>query len=170
MLKDRRKIVIVNGKMQAQIVIGTAVPMFVCLLGATLLEWIYFQQVAQGNIDSGGTIFGMPESRLGMLLIFVAASMVHLTMALIVSQRVAGTAYHVSRILREYRDGNRKARVHLRKGDYQVEMADRINEFLDSLDEPGPATAEPRAQESLASKASPGSTPVRRPEAEREPQ
>jgi hypothetical protein len=130
-IKNQRRTILVHPRMQARIILATSLPMFACLIAATLAEFFYFRQVRLGVIASDGTIFGMPENRLGMLLLFVSASSVQIATALLASQKVAGTAYRIARTLDQFREGRRDARVTLRKADYQKELADDVNEFLD---------------------------------------
>jgi len=130
----RRRTLIVDGKVQTRIVLATSLPMFACLLVAIGGEFVYFRLLDAGKIHSDGTIFGMPEQRLDMLLLFVSASMIQLTASLLASHKVAGVSYHIRRILHEYRMGNRDSRVRLRKGDFQQRLAGDVNDFLDWLE------------------------------------
>jgi hypothetical protein len=130
----RRKRLIVDGKVQARIVLATSLPMFACLLLAIGGEYLYYRLLDAGKIQTDGTIFGMPEQRLGMLLVFVSASMIQLTASLLASHKVAGVSYHVRRILHEYRMGNRDARVRLRRADFQQRLGTEVNAFLDWLE------------------------------------
>ena len=137
----RRKTVFVDGKVQTRIILATSLPMFGCLLLAIGGEVLYFRLVDAGRIETSGTIFGMPEHRLGMLLLFVSASTIQLIASLLASQKVAGVSYHIRRILREFREGKRDARVRLRQGDYQLGLGDDVNEFLDWLTGDGGASS-----------------------------
>ncbi len=139
--KNERRTVVVDGKLQARIVLSNSLPMIACLVFAVGVEWIYRRQVAVDAVSSDGTLFGMPEHRLGMLLLFVSASMTQLVSALLSSQKVAGTSYRIAQVLSDFRRGDATERVHLRKGDYQVRLADDINEFLDWVAARGPAGA-----------------------------
>lgn len=130
----RRRTLIVDGKVQTRIVLATSLPMFACLLLAIGGEYFYYRLLDAGKIQTDGTIFGMPEQRLGMLLLFVSASMIQLTVSLLASHKVAGVSYHIRRILHEYRMGDRDARVRLRKGDFQVRLGTDVNDFLDWLE------------------------------------
>lgn len=129
--KNRRNQIIVNKSLQTKIILSTSIPMFVLLGVATLLEYLYFLGVQSGRIHSDGTIFGMPEHRLGMLLIFVFGSTYQLASALLTSHKIAGASYRIAETLKAFRNGDRDVRATLRKGDYQVELADEINGFLD---------------------------------------
>jgi hypothetical protein len=129
--KNRRNQIIVNKTLQTKIILSTSVPMFALLGVATLLEYLYFVGVQSGRIQSDGTIFGMPEHRLGMLLIFVFGSTYQLASALLTSHKIAGASYRIAETLHQFREGDQDVRASLRKGDYQVELADEINGFLD---------------------------------------
>jgi hypothetical protein len=129
--KNERRTVLVDKALQARIVLSTSLPMIACLVFATGLDLYYQRQVALGHVDADSTIFGMPGHRLGMLLLFVSASMTLLVSSLLSSQKIAGTSYRIRQVLSEYRSGNRSVRVRLRKGDYQSQLADDLNEFLD---------------------------------------
>ena len=129
--KNRRRTVVVDARLQARIVLSTSIPMVACLVFATLAEMFYRRQVALGHLHTDGTILGMPENQLGLLILFVSASMTQLVSALLSSQKIAGTAFRISRVLEAYREGNRSARVTLRKGDYQTALANDVNSFLD---------------------------------------
>jgi hypothetical protein len=135
--KNQRKTVIVDGATQLRIILTTSLPMIGCLALATLVEFFYEHQVAAGKLQTDGTIFGFPERRLGMLLLFVSAATVQLLSALLSSHRVAGTSYRIGQVLREFREGNRSARVRLRRGDYQHGLADDLNGFLQWIEEGG---------------------------------
>jgi hypothetical protein len=131
----RRKKLIVDGKVQTRIILQTSLPMFACLLLAIGGEFLYYRLLEAGMFQTDGTIFGMPEQRLGMLLLFVSAATIQLTVSLLTSHKVAGVSYHIRRILHEYRQGNRDARVRLRKSDYQKQLGSDVNEFLDWLEQ-----------------------------------
>jgi len=129
--RNKRKTILLRPRMQARIILATSLPMLACLIVATAAEFLYFHEVREGTIVSDGTILGMPENRLGMLLLFVSATSVQVATALLASQKVAGTAFRIGRTLEAFRRGRRDARVTLRNTDYQKQLADDINAFLD---------------------------------------
>ena len=51
----------------------------------------------------------------------------------LLSHRIAGPIYHFERICREVKEGNKKARVHLREGDTMSDLAKVFNAMLDVL-------------------------------------
>jgi hypothetical protein len=141
---SRRKTIIIDKKVQAKIFFQTSVPMFACLVLAVVGEVVYQRLLDSGHIQTDGTLFfGMPESRLGMLLLFVSACTVQVVVSLLASQKVAGVAYHIQRILGEFRAGDRKARVRLRRGDYQLRLADDVNAFLQWVEDGASTTGGP---------------------------
>jgi hypothetical protein len=129
--KNQRKTVIVDGATQLRIVLSTSLPMFACLVLSTFVELSFMREVNAGRVHADVTILGFPARRLGMLCFFVTASTAQLLTALIASHRVVGTAYRIGQVLRQFREGNRAARVRLRKGDYQQSLATDVNELLD---------------------------------------
>ncbi|MFN8177456.1 MAG: hypothetical protein U0167_05995 [bacterium] len=156
--KNQRKTVIVDGSTQLRIVVATSLPMIGCLVVATVVEVLYGRLVASGKIVSDGTIFGLPESRLGMLFLFVSAATVQLLTALLTSHKVAGTSYRIGQVLRQFREGDRAARVQLRSGDYQHGLAADVNSFLDWAQNGGeiastsaPATTDAASEHALPS-------------------
>lgn len=129
--KNQRKTVIVDGATQLRIVIATSLPMFACLVLSTFVEIFFMREVNAGRLHSDVTILGFPARRLGMLCFFVTASTAQLLSALLTSHNVAGTAYRIGQVLRQFREGDRTARVRLRKADYQQKLADDVNELLE---------------------------------------
>jgi hypothetical protein len=151
----RRRTVIIDPKTQAKIFAATSLPMFACLVIAVGGEFLYQHFVRTGQLQTDGSLlFGMPDSRLGMLLLFVSASTIQVVASLIASQKVAGTAYHISRILNEFRAGNRDARVRLRRGDYQQSLGTEVNGFLQWVQD---GAAHPTLPEKHGAHAAPGS-------------
>jgi hypothetical protein len=129
--KNERKAVIVDGSVQARIVLATSLPMIGCLLLAVGVQFWYERQLASGRFAADSVILGMPVDRLGMLVLFVAAATVQVVSALLSSHKVAGASLRIASVLRAFRDGDRSARVRLRRGDYQQSLAGEINGLLD---------------------------------------
>ncbi len=154
--KNERKTILVDKRLQARIVLSCSLPMIACLIFAIGVELLYRRQVAHGMGSPDGTILGMPEHRLGMLLLFISASMTQLVSTLLVSQKVAGTSYRIAQVLNAFREGDRTARVRLRKGDYQVRLADDLNGFLAWVEDPKANAAGANAPASGAAAATAG--------------
>jgi len=51
----------------------------------------------------------------------------------LLSHRIAGPVYHIERICREVKKGDKKARVRLRNGDALSDLADEFNSMLDTI-------------------------------------
>ena len=51
----------------------------------------------------------------------------------LLSHRIAGPVYHLERICKEIKQGNKQLRVKLRKGDALADLADEFNSMLDYL-------------------------------------
>ena len=153
--KNKRKTVIVDPRLQLRIILATSLPMVACLALALGGDVLLQHLAASGRIANDATILGMPRHRVGLFLLFVSASMWQLVSALLVSQKVAGTSYHIKRILREFLAGDPSARVRLRSSDYQHDLADAINAFLEKMDSHGASTQIP----TKAGTASPSDSP-----------
>jgi methyl-accepting chemotaxis protein len=52
--------------------------------------------------------------------------------AVMLSHKIAGPIYHISRVLNEYAEGNSKSRICLRKGDEFIMLEDLINRLIES--------------------------------------
>lgn len=65
-----------------------------------------------------------------LLTLCGAFSLLMLAFAVIFSHRIAGPIYQINKVLSQYVEGNAGARVHLRKGDEFVFLADKINHLL----------------------------------------
>lgn len=120
---------------QARIILETSLSMFGCLIFAVVVEGFYRRQVAAGVIHSDGTLLGMPDERLGMLVLFVSAATVQIVSALLSSQKVAGATYRIKLGLAEFRSGATQTRMRLRTGDHHHELAGEIDSFLDWVEE-----------------------------------
>ena len=51
----------------------------------------------------------------------------------LLSHRIAGPVYHFEKVCREIKDGDRQARVRLRKGDALSDLAQEFNSMLDTV-------------------------------------
>ena len=51
----------------------------------------------------------------------------------LLSHRIAGPIYHFEKVCREVKEGNKEARVNLRKGDAMSDLAKEFNSMLDTL-------------------------------------
>lgn len=51
----------------------------------------------------------------------------------LLSHRIAGPIYHIERICREVKKGDKQARVRLRKGDAFFDLADEFNSMMDAI-------------------------------------
>jgi magnesium-transporting ATPase (P-type) len=59
-------------------------------------------------------------------------SIMLISFSMLVSHRIAGPVYHISRVLSEYFEGNSQSRVYLRKGDEFIIVEDLINRLIES--------------------------------------
>ncbi len=51
----------------------------------------------------------------------------------LLSHRIAGPIYHIERICREIKKGDKQARVRLRQGDALADLAEEFNSMLDTI-------------------------------------
>lgn len=51
----------------------------------------------------------------------------------LLSHRIAGPVYHLEKVCREIKEGNKQIRVKLRKGDALSDLADEFNSMLDYI-------------------------------------
>ncbi len=51
----------------------------------------------------------------------------------LLSHRIAGPVYHLEKVCREIKEGNKQSRVKLRKGDALSDLAEEFNSMLDYL-------------------------------------
>jgi hypothetical protein len=130
-LDRRRRVVVNDGSMQGRIVLSVSIPMFLLLLVVLGAQLVFDHLVRTGTLDVDGRILGLPERSLSAVLFFVFATLYHVTNTLRVSHRIAGASHNMERVLREFRSGDRTARVRLREEDFPQSLASEINATLD---------------------------------------
>jgi nitrogen fixation/metabolism regulation signal transduction histidine kinase len=59
-------------------------------------------------------------------------SIMLISFAVMLSHKIAGPVYHITRALSEYFEGNNKSRIFLRKGDEFIILEDLINRLIES--------------------------------------
>lgn len=146
---DRRRQLVVDPADQRKIMTSVALPMLVILALVLCVQMAFDYKIRQGTLDVDGTILGLPERSVSAVLFFLFATAYQIVHALRVSNRIAGAAYNIRRTLDAYKEGDRSARVGLRKGDLPMQVADDVNELLDWFEsaretgKPGMAASEP---------------------------
>lgn len=126
--ENRRQTIVVNQAVQKRIVFATIWAPVLCLLLTAVLLGHYASRMSQ---ESGI----VPLLLLGFLLISAALFVFN---ALSFSHKVAGPGYHIGKVLHAVREGRLDTRVQLRRGDFLIEVAHEINDFLEWLEEHPP--------------------------------
>ena len=92
------------------------------------------------------------RAQMHIALVVAAVVLVHIVLVvwlgLITSHRIAGPIYRIRKSLEEVAKGNMNVRIHLRKHDKLVEVADAFNAMMESL----AAKAAPDKPEEVAAK------------------
>lgn len=146
---DRRRQLVVDPAGQRKITTSVALPMLAILFAVLCIQMVLDYNLRRGTLDVDGTILGMPERSVSAVLFFLFATAYQLVHALRVSNRISGAAYNVRKTLNAYKQGDRSARVVLRKGDLTFEVAEDVNALLDwfettrGADKTGAAKSEP---------------------------
>jgi hypothetical protein len=109
--------------------------MIAAISGLTVLCQHLLNRAADSSRDMTPAILAVAG---GFLLISGAVVMVQ---AMKVARRVAGPEHCLRQAMRRIRNGDLAFRVHLRKGDLLVELAEECNELLDWLNHNPPAGA-----------------------------
>jgi len=144
---ERRKIIVVDKKLQSRIIFSVTWPMAM-LLGLTLVIMYFFGLHLKAEAAKTGTIVeGLDALFLSICFLFGYATVANVLVALSFSHKVAGAAYRITQTLRSFRKGERATRAHLRKGDFHMDLADEVNSFLDWIDQ---ETGTPRKAEAEA--------------------
>lgn len=130
-LDRRRRILVGDGSVQGRIVLSVSLPMLVILLLVLGAQLVFDHLVRAGTLDVDGRFLGLPERSVSAVAFFVFATLYHVTNTLKVSQRIAGASHKMEQVLRDYRNGDRSARVRLRSEDIPRSLADEINATLD---------------------------------------
>jgi methyl-accepting chemotaxis protein len=136
--RENRKVLVVDKPLQYQIislvVISGAV---VCLISIFGLYLLFRQMMASLMLvepDSPAIIL-MTEHYNNIVVVFVILVMISLVWswlsALYLSNKIAGPAYNMSKSLDEYFQGNKEKRIKLRKKDFFIPLAEKINRVLD---------------------------------------
>ena len=135
--KSRRQ-AIVNPRLQRRMILAQTWPAATVILVCTCVLAILASRLSEEAAMLGHelpSLGGVLVAAAGMLLILVGGLLWH---ALTVSNRVAGPMFAIRRVLQAQRDGDHRARVKLRKGDYLTDMVDDLNSVLDQLEARSP--------------------------------
>lgn len=115
--------------------------MFLIITVITLSNFYYFSLFLREFILNETEAAGMNQIlntafaafRWKVFYIAFADIVILLIMGVMLSHRIAGPIYQICRILSEYKNGNLKPEVHLRRTDLLFELSDSCNDMRTSL-------------------------------------
>ena len=130
---ERRRSRVVDAPRQARMVLHlTALPMGVMLVAAIVM-WILarnlFDEAEAGNAD----LPSLGPLVMTQFVFVVIAGAIAVWQAWRHSHRVVGPAHRIASLLRRLRSGDTGFRVELRHGDELQEVADELNELIETL-------------------------------------
>jgi methyl-accepting chemotaxis protein len=137
-----RKQIVINKKFQYSfigvilllVLLNTIAIIFNCYFVFTkLLEKTVSSQIAPEIILQMQTLL-FKEHWFSMVLLLIVPLCIAAYISLYISHQIAGPAYHISKILKEWRKGNITSRISLRKNDSLKELATDINLTLNDME------------------------------------
>jgi methyl-accepting chemotaxis protein len=123
-MSNRRKILLVNAVQQRRLIMGSVL-LAILLINSLALFTLFLNPQLLEVIEISQTL-----SLAGLEIIIVA---VIGYFSLILSHRVVGPAYAIARDLKRLADGDLTVRTHLRKGDFDDEIAEALNLSSEAL-------------------------------------
>ncbi|MGH2571495.1 MAG: hypothetical protein ACRDGR_09725, partial [bacterium] len=126
---ERRLPDVVDERLQKRIVVAACWPIAVgsvISLGALLLFGVRAKELVS-QID----LVALAPPFLSTAILFVAAIVLQVLLAMRLAQRIGGSAYRITKTLQAFRLGEKSERVSLRRGDPHGILAGEVNGFLD---------------------------------------
>ncbi|MHC5066316.1 MAG: hypothetical protein ACYTG5_20350 [Planctomycetota bacterium] len=143
---QRRRQIVVNKKYQNRIVFAISWPPALCLILTAVALGIFCWKLSIEALEADAELPSLVPVFLTTIGFLVIASVFQYFNALKFSHRVAGPVVNIARILKDFRGGNLSARVHLRRGDLVMDIADEVNGFLDWLEDHPPSGMDREAE------------------------
>jgi methyl-accepting chemotaxis protein len=132
---ERRRSRVVDAPRQARMVLHlTALPMGVMLVAAIVMWFLVrnlFDEAEAGNAD----LPSLGPLVMTQFVFVVVAGAIAVWQAWRHSHRVVGPANRIASLLRRLRSGDTGFRVELRSGDELQEVADELNELIETLEQ-----------------------------------
>ena len=125
--KGRRRRIIINKAVQSRIIFAIIWPPALCLVLSAILLVIYWTRPGRPE----GDLPGIVSILLVCFMLFSAGLL--LFNGLTFSHRVVGPMLRIAKTLTSVREGDLTVRANLRQGDFLVEVASDLNDFLDWL-------------------------------------
>lgn len=138
---NRRRRLIVDPVQQTRMLLGIALaPSIILAVTACAMSWIYVE--IDATLERSGTQAPLLLAAfLGASCFLFAAIAALLWHGLKTSHRVYGPIYRISKCVDEVRQGRFATRIKLRDGDHLTELADKLNDFLEWLEQHPPQGA-----------------------------
>ncbi|MBT5229700.1 MAG: hypothetical protein HOM11_05430 [Methylococcales bacterium] len=140
--KVARKKIWINKRLQSQIALHLAVFFALCCL-VVFIDYTIFEELlrAQQISNEIGKFNGQTSAHSDFIILAttygVALLVLNLSffygLSLYISHRIAGPIVNITQRIQDLQEGKLTARVHLRKGDYLIDIETSINELAETL-------------------------------------
>ena len=137
---NRRRQIIVDSDLQKRMVMAATWPPSVGMVAAIVLLGLFCNRIGGEALQAGVELRSLLLMFLATSVFMVASMGFVIWTAVRISHRVAGPTVNVSNTLRRVREGDRSARVHLRRFDFLQSLAGTLNEHLEWLESELPST------------------------------
>jgi len=133
MTHNRRKRIYLNTPTQRSIILGFCLVPTITLIGGFVAIAYYCTRLTTEAMAAGVDLPSVAGLLTTTAVFVVIAGATTVFQAVAHSHRIAGPLVHILTFLREWAKGDRGERLHLRKNDYLRDLADELNQFLDTL-------------------------------------
>ena len=138
---ERRRTLVVNRELQQRIIFAVSLVPTIGLALACVIVAVFCRRLLGEAMRADAQLPSLVPLFLSLLGFVIVSAIVVVLQALRFSHRIAGPAYRLLKSMERLRSGDLAFRVHLRKGDHLVELADELNRVLDYLNEHPPRGA-----------------------------
>ena len=130
--KNRRKHIYLKTDLQKRVIKDFVFLPMACLMVCLVLITLFCTRLAYEAASVDLELVNILPLFLSIMGFIAVAAPLMVYQAIRHSHRVAGPVYRMTEDLKAIREGDHDKRIHLRKDDYLNELADAINELLDS--------------------------------------
>lgn len=131
---NRRRRILIDRPVQGRIILNMSWPPAVALGMTAVILGIFSKRLLEEALEAQIELPSLVPI-LWTIVAFLLVSVGYLLFsALKFSHRIAGPAYRLLRTLESARGGDLSARANLRSGDFLVDVADSLNEFLTQIE------------------------------------
>lgn len=142
-MQNRRKQLIVDRDVQTRIILAVSWPLAAAIAVVALFLGVLCGDLAQQARALGVDVPSVPATVFAIVVLVLACLGFVAYMALRISHRVAGPIFRLNATMQRFQNGERDARVDLRRGDYLHEVAAGLNGLLEWMQQQLPADAKP---------------------------